>query len=183
MSVVFDAKDIKRLEHAIDAVGGIAKKQITPAVKGAMQPVLTKAKELAPVRTGKLRSALELKGERHRAPGKKGYQVTIPAKYNEDFVRHTSWYSGNKRYYYPASMEYGFRIRKGGKVYRVGQGQSSVKITKGGVEGRYPGKKYMKTAMAESESELPHRIADGVVKEMEKQWIKKNPTVLTQNWD
>lgn len=173
MSVSWDIKDIKRLEKAITAAGGIARKQLTPAVKGAMKPVLARTKELAPVRTGKLRSAISLKGERNRSREKKVYQVTIPAKYNDDFVRRTSWYSGNKRYYYPASMEYGFRYRTGAKTYRVSQGGSTLKISKGGTEQKYPGKKYMERAMRENEADLPHAVADRVIKELAKVWVKK----------
>lgn len=69
------------------------------------------AKNSAPFLTGALEEGIILKAEKTRKKGKKVYQVTI--KDNPEFIRVTE--EGN-RYYYPASQEYGFRLRNGGKV-------------------------------------------------------------------
>lgn len=69
------------------------------------------AKNNAPFLTGTLEESISLKAEKTNKKGKKVYQVTL--KNNPEFVRITA--EGN-RYYYPASQEYGFRLRNGGKV-------------------------------------------------------------------
>lgn len=69
------------------------------------------AKDNAPFLTGALEEGIILKAEKTTKKGKKVYQVTL--KDNPEFVRITA--SGN-RYYYPASQEYGFKLRNGGKV-------------------------------------------------------------------
>lgn len=69
------------------------------------------AKDNAPFLTGALEEGITLKAEKTTKKGKKVYQVTL--KDNPEFVRITA--NGN-RYYYPASQEYGFKLRNGGKV-------------------------------------------------------------------
>ena len=49
--------------------------------------------------------------ERTATEGKTVYDVYFDEKMNDTFVK----YSGGKRYYYPASQEYGFRTRGGGR--------------------------------------------------------------------
>ncbi|MDB1924062.1 HK97 gp10 family phage protein [Clostridium tertium] len=69
------------------------------------------AKNNAPFLTGTLEESISLKAEKTSKKGKKVYQVTL--KDNPEFVRITA--EGN-RYYYPASQEYGFKLKNGGKV-------------------------------------------------------------------
>lgn len=69
------------------------------------------AKDNTPFLTGALEEGITLKAEKTSKKGKKVYQVTL--KDNPEFVRITA--EGN-RYYYPASQEYGFKLRNGGKV-------------------------------------------------------------------
>ena len=69
--VRFDARDIRDLERAARKIDGIAKKQITPAVRRAMKPVLQAAKAKAPKDTRALSKALKLMGERSQTPGKR----------------------------------------------------------------------------------------------------------------
>ena len=60
------------------------------------------AMESAASSMGRMRTATE---------GKTVYDVYFDEKMNDTFVK----YSGGKRYYYPASQEYGFRTRGGGR--------------------------------------------------------------------
>ena len=124
-SIQFDSSDLRSLERAARKIDGIAKKQITPAVRKAMRPVLQAAKAKAPKDTRALSKSLKLMGERSREPGKKVYQVG-PDKAKNDIVAKIS--VTGKRSYYPASQEHGWRLPDGSKV---------------------PGKHYMRDAMDE----------------------------------
>ena len=72
---------------------------------------LKAARAKAPWETGELSNGIILKGEKTRRKGKKVYQVTMNPAMNDIFVKTTK---DGKRYYYPASMEYGFITRDGG---------------------------------------------------------------------
>lgn len=69
------------------------------------------AKNNAPFLTGALEEGIALKAEKTNKKGKKVYQIAI--KDNLEFVKTTK---EGKRYYYPSSQEYGFKLRNGGKV-------------------------------------------------------------------
>lgn len=68
----------------------------------------------APYRYGALQSGIIVnpKAERSATPGKVVYDVVFDAAMNDTFVKMSK---AGKRYYYPASQEYGFRIGRGKK--------------------------------------------------------------------
>lgn len=148
-NITFNTRDLKNLEKAAKKIDGITKKQITPAVRKAMSPVLKIAKQKAPENTGNLKKALKLKGERTRTQGKKVYQVTIDKSKNDIFVKISK--NGN-RAYYPASQEHGFATVNGGRV---------------------DGKHYLRDAMDEKSPQLASNIIENVMKNIEKEWEKR----------
>lgn len=152
-AVKIDTDDIRGLELAAKAIGGVAKKQLTPAVRKAMKPVLQAAREAAPVDTRALKRGIILKGERSKYPLKKVFQVTMDRKKNDVFVKGLDADGGGKRAYYPASQEYGFLKKSGGKV---------------------PGKHFLQKAAEQQEDQLPDTIVDNLISEIQKEWTKKS---------
>ena len=152
-AVKIDTRDIRDLELAAKAIGGVTKKQLTPAVRKAMKPVLQAAREGAPVDTGSLRKGIILKSEKNKPPLKKVFQVTMDKKKNDIFVKGLDESGEGKRAYYPASQEYGFKKKNGGKV---------------------PGKHFLKKAAEQQEAQLPDAIVDNLISEIQKEWVKKH---------
>lgn len=148
-----DTRDIRDLELAAKAIGGVTKKQLTPAVRKAMKPVLQAAREGAPVDTGSLRKGIILKSEKNKPPLKKVFQVTMDKKKNDIFVKGLDESGEGKRAYYPASQEYGFKKKNGGKV---------------------PGKHFLKKAAEQQEAQLPDAIVDNLISEIQREWVKKH---------
>lgn len=148
--IQFDTRDLRGLERAAQKIDGIAKKQITPAVRKAMKPVLQAAKAKAPKDTRALSKALKLMGERSRTPGKKVYQVGPDKAKNDIFAKMSK---AGKRSYYPASQEHGWRLPDGSKV---------------------PGKHYMRDAMDEKAPQVASDIVDNLMTEIEKEWTKRH---------
>lgn len=149
-SIQFDSRDLRSLERAARKIDGITKKQITPAVRKAMRPVLQAAKSKAPKDTRALSKALKLMGERSRVPGKKVYQVGPDKAKNDIFAKISAT---GKRSYYPASQEHGWRLPDGSKV---------------------PGKHYMRDAMDEKAPQVASDIIDNLMGEIEKEWVRQN---------
>ena len=89
----------------------VPKKYVTKAAKAGAKPILSEAKNGTRilVDTGLMKSSLHLKGERNRPKAKKVYQIAFKA--NPAFVKVTK---DGKRYFYPASQEYGYQLRNGG---------------------------------------------------------------------
>lgn len=148
-----DIDDIRGLELAAKAIGGVTKKQMTPAVRKAMKPVLQAARDAAPIDTGALKKGIILKGEKNKPPLKKVFQVTMDKKKNDVFVKGLDADGEGKRAYYPASQEYGFLKKNGGKV---------------------PGKHFLQKAAEQQEDQLPDVIVDNLVSEIQKEWTKKH---------
>ena len=107
--------------------------------------------------TGNLRKAIKLKGERSRLKGKKVYQVSVDPKgeMNSTFQKQTKTgtiidnKTGKTRkgsYYYPASIEYGFRTVNGGYV---------------------PGFHFMRDGMTENKQLIERTIISNLSKEID----------------
>jgi hypothetical protein len=111
--VKFEIEGMKELERTIRKLGKLPQKCVTPAAKKGAQIALKSAKQKAPFLTGALEEGIILKGERAKRKGKKVYQVTLNPAMNDVFVKTTK---DGKRYYYPASQEYGFMTKDGGYV-------------------------------------------------------------------
>lgn len=132
-------------------------KVMTGAVKKAANIAKAEAKALAPKgKTGNLRRAIGIFAEKRRV-GKKVYQLAFNRNYSDIFARYkrgsySNLYSSRKghkstrvnkfvgkRYYYPASQEYGFKLRNGG---------------------RKPGKFFMRKSSKENRFQLEQMIVD-----------------------
>ena len=153
-TIQMDTDDIRGLELAAKAIGGITKKQLSPAVRKAMKPVLQAARNNAPVDTGALKKGIVLRAERNKPKLKKVYQVTMDKKKNDVFVKGLNADGESKRAYYPASQEYGFKKRNGA--------------------GRVDGKHFLKKAAEQQEDKVPEAIADNLVAEIQKEWTKQH---------
>jgi len=135
----FDAlmRDFERL-------GKVPQSAATRGAQAGGRIALKAAKALAPVDTGELRDGIILKGERNRDKGKKVYDVMMDPAKNDVFVKTTK---DGKRYYYPASQEYGFLT----------------------VDGRYvPGYAYLRRAIDNNAEQIERKILEVAGREVDK---------------
>ena len=142
--VKFEIEGMKELERTIRKLGKLPQKCVTPAAKKGAQIALKAAKANAPFLTGALEEGIILKGEKLRKRGKKVYQVTMNPAMNDVFVKTTK---DGKRYYYPASMEYGFITRDGGYV---------------------PGYHYLRDALVDNKAAIERTVVDELAKRIDK---------------
>lgn len=66
----------------------------------------------APHKENKLRQGIIVTPERSYTLGKIVFQIAMDPAKNDIFVKYSK---AEKRYYYPASQEYGFKLRNGGR--------------------------------------------------------------------
>lgn len=136
---------MKELLKYVGDLEKLPQRVVTKSAKQGAAIALASARQNAPKgKTGNLRKGITLKGEKSRAQGKKVYQVTFNEKYNDKFVKLTK---AGKRYYYPASQEYGFRTIDGGRV---------------------EGKHFMKEALTDNAQQIDKTIIDELIKEIDK---------------
>lgn len=119
--------------------------EVAGIVWESAQMVAARARAKAPNRSGDLRRGIIANPEAERSsnPHKVVHDVVIDAGMNDTFVKMSK---AGKRYYYPASQEYGFKIRGSRRV---------------------PGRYYMRDAGAEFYAEHTRRVAAGVQKRLE----------------
>lgn len=127
-------KDISKLER-------MPQKQITKGARKGANVILKQARANAPKLTGTMRKGIYLKAEKSRR-GKKVFQITFRSK--PEFVKVTK---DGTRYFYPASQEFGFRTRDGGRV---------------------EGKHFMLGAMEEKKNEAAETMVQVIGEEIEK---------------
>jgi len=142
--VKFEIEGMKELERTIRKLGKLPQKCVTPAAKKGARIALKAARANAPWETGELSNGIVLKGERARKKGKKVYQVTLDPAKNDIFVKTTK---DGKRYYYPASMEYGFITRDGGYS---------------------PGFHYLRDALMDNKTAIERTVVDELAKQIDK---------------
>jgi len=142
--VKFKIEGMEELEKTIRKLGKLPQKCVTKAAKKGAQIALKAAKQKAPFLTGALEEGIILKGEKTRRKGKKVYQVTMNPAMNDVFVKTTK---DGKRYYYPASMEYGFMTRDGGYV---------------------PGYHYLRDSLVDNKERIEKTVVDVLAKEIDK---------------
>lgn len=140
----FEVEGLKELEKTIRKLGKLPQKCVTPAAKKGARIALKAARAKAPWETGELSNGIVLKGERARKKGKKVYQVTLDPAKNDIFVKTTK---DGKRYYYPASMEYGFITRDGGYS---------------------PGFHYLRDALVDNKAAIERTVVDELAKQIDK---------------
>lgn len=132
-------EEFKRLLQQVEKVPA---KTMTYAVKKAANVAKADAKSMAPPTgagkktTGNLRRAIGIWAEKRRT-GKKIYQLAFSKNYNDKLVKYTKT---GKRYYYPASQEYGFKKRGSGEK----------------IEGKY----FIRRASKDKKQELEQMIVD-----------------------
>lgn len=136
---------MKELEKMIKRLEQLPQKVVTKSAKAGAKIALKSAKQNAPKRTGNLRKGIILYGEKLKVKGKKVYQVVMNTEMNSTFVKMSA--DGKKRYYYPASQEYGYMTRDGGYVQ---------------------GKRYMSKSIETNENAITKKIVDVMSKEIEK---------------
>lgn len=142
--VKYEIEGMKELERTIRKLGQLPQKCVTKAAKKGAQIALKAAKQKAPFLTGALEEGIILKGEKTRRKGKKVYQVTMNPAMNDIFVKTTK---DGKRYYYPASMEYGFITRDGGYS---------------------PGFHYLRDALVDNKTAIERTVVDELAKQIDK---------------
>ena len=104
----------------IRALSRASETQLDSVVRGSASVLAARIRANAPKKTGALRTGIinPSKPEKSVNPGKIVYDVIMDPEMNDTFVKITK---AGKRYYYPASQEYGFRIgrakRKPGLYY------------------------------------------------------------------
>lgn len=142
--VKFKIEGMEELEKTIRKLGKLPQKCVTKAAKKGAQIALKAAKQKAPFFTGALEEGIILKGEKARRKGKKVYQVTMNPAMNDVFVKTTK---GGKRYYYPASQEYGFITKNGGYM---------------------PGFHYLRDSLVDNKERIEKTVVDVLAKEIDK---------------
>jgi len=142
--VDFKIEGMKELERTIRELGKLPQKCVTPAARKGASIALKSARAKAPWDTGELSNGIILKGEKLRKRGKKVYQVVIDPAKNDIFVKYTK---DGKRYYYPASQEYGFITRDGGYV---------------------PGYHYLRDALVDNKRLIERTVVDELAKRIDK---------------
>ena len=135
---------MKELERAFRELGKVPQTVATQSARAGGRIALKAAKANAPVDTGELKSGIILKRERSRVKGKAVYDVMMDPAKNDVFVKTTK---DGKRYYYPASQEYGFLTRDGGYV---------------------PGYRFLRRAIDENADQIDRRVLEVAGKEVDK---------------
>jgi hypothetical protein len=131
--------------HDLAALARLPEAELAQPVRQSASGLSYRIRSNAPYRSGDLRRGIILDptAERTAVPGKVVFDITFDAGMNDTFVKMTK---AGKRYYYPASQEYGFRI---------------------GRARRHPGLYYMRDASVEFFPQHRQAIVDGVNKILE----------------
>ena len=126
------------------AVKRVSMDKLGQAVKMSANGLVSVTRTNAPKKTGALRRGLIVSpiAERSATPGKTVYDIYFDEKMNDTFVK----YSRGKRYYYPASQEYGFRTTPGPR----------------GESRRVPGKYYMRSSSVAYYAKHEQNVAEAV---------------------
>lgn len=140
----FEIEGMKELEKTIKQLGKLPQKCVTKAAKKGATIALKAAKAKAPYLTGALEEGIILKGEKSKVKGKKVYQVTMNPAMNDIFVKYTK---DGKRYYYPASQEYGFLTKNGGYV---------------------PGVHFLRDSIVDNKAQIERTIVEVLAREIDK---------------
>jgi hypothetical protein len=141
----YKIEGLEELEKTLKELKNLPTKCVTRAARAGAKIVLAAAREKAPQgKTKNLRRGLRLKLEKSKTKGKRVYQISFSSKFNEFFVKLSK---SGKRSYYPASQEFGFVTRSGGKV---------------------PGKRYLKSVASETGPQAAQEIIKTLSEEIDK---------------
>lgn len=111
MARKFELEGLDEVLKALNSLEKLPQKCVNKSARNGAKIALNSARNKSPYFTGALSNGIILKAEKTSKQGKKVYDITF--ENNPDFIKITK---DNKRYYYPASQEYGFRTKGGGKV-------------------------------------------------------------------
>lgn len=142
-TINFELEGMDEIVAMMNKLGDLPKKFATVSAKEGARIALVAAKLNAPRDEGNLIKGIVLKGEKKPYPSKKMYQVTMNSKMNDIFVK----MSNGNRYYYPASIEFGFIGRDGVKV---------------------PGVHFMEKALTSNNTQIETAILRRLLSELEK---------------
>ena len=97
------------------ALSRVSEAEIEGTVRNSANTLLSRTKAAAPYRFGHLRAGLIVAPGREKSKtyGKVVNDIVFDAAMNDVFVKMSK---AGKRYYYPASQEYGFRVEGGKRV-------------------------------------------------------------------
>lgn len=140
----FKIDGMKELESMFKQLEKVPQTVATKSARAGATVARKAAKEKAPEDEGNLKKGIILKRERRVKVGKAVYDVMMDPSMNDVFVKITA---DGTRYYYPASMEYGF-------------------IT---VDGGYePGYHFMRDALEDNKDAIERKVIDTAKKAVEK---------------
>jgi hypothetical protein len=107
---------LKELEAQFARISNFPRKEMTKAAKSGMAGPLKDARTAAPVgKTGMLKRSIRSQRETPNKRNKAVYRLVFSSKFSDYLVKESSGaYGGTPpRAYYPASQEYGFKIKNG----------------------------------------------------------------------
>jgi hypothetical protein len=114
---------LEELQAQFGRIGKMPKKYLTKSAKAGMADPERQAKMDAPVgrgteTSGNLKKSIKKKMETPNKRNKSVYRLRYDPNMTEGFLKDSSGAYGGKppKAYYPASVEYGFKTRGGGKV-------------------------------------------------------------------
>lgn len=145
----FEIEGMTELVNAVERLGELPRKTVRGAARKGANIALKSARQLAPVKTKALRKGLKLSEEKIRNKSKAVFDVKPDKNKNALFVKE----SKGKRYYYPASMEYGF-IKRDGTT-------------------RHPGFHYLREALTRNKDQIEREVIQELTKRVDQEWAKK----------
>lgn len=139
-----EIQGMKELERMFKQLEKVPQTVATKSARAGATIALKSAKAKAPVDTGALRDGIILKRERRVKVGKAVYDVMMDPAKNDIFVKTTK---DGKRYYYPASQEYGFIAPDGSYI---------------------PGYHFLRDSLQDNTRQIEQKVIDTAKKSVEK---------------
>ena len=156
LTFTWDEEAKAEINAALDRLKAGTQRVATIAALAPAEAELAAAKAAAPVKSGTLRESLVLHMERNRQHGKQVFDVMPTARANsllqKQVINPGRTANGKKRSttaYYPASQEYGFATKNGGRV---------------------PGKHYMRGSMAAGSESYREAMLQAIEKNVDEAW-------------
>lgn len=144
-----EIEGMRELERALKELGKVPQTVATKSARAGGTIARNAARENAPVDEGNLKAGIIMKQERRVKRGKSVYDIMMDPAKNELYERYTK---DGTRYYYPASMEYGFMT----------------------VDGRYvPGYRFLRRALTENVVRIEKRVMEVAIQAAEKALKKR----------
>lgn len=109
----YKIEGMKELQKAFKELNKVPQTVATRAARAGASVAYKDAKANAPIDEGNLQRGIVMKKERRVKLGKAVYDIKFDPAKNDIFVKETK---EGTRYYYPASMEYGFMTVNGGYI-------------------------------------------------------------------